>query len=64
MQVFIERNKENMDLDFEGKAEILLDKLKINKEEVLVVCNAELITLDKTLKNTDKIRILSVISGG
>jgi len=42
----------------------LLDKLKINPVTVIVSRENELITEEERLKDKDKIRILSVISGG
>lgn len=64
MKIKIERPKEEKELFFEGKAEKLLQQLEINPEEVIVVKNGEIITLDEQLKDTDNIEILSVVSGG
>jgi len=64
MDVLIERTKEKLSFKFEGTGDDLLQKLKINREEVIMTRNNELITLDEELDNTDKIKILSVISGG
>jgi thiamine biosynthesis protein ThiS len=64
MDVYIEKTKENKRLKFQGTAQDLLKKLGINKESVLVSRNNQLITSKEKLKDTDKLRILSVISGG
>lgn len=64
MEVFTERNKEKKQIKFNGTAKALLEKLKINPEEVLVTKNQKIITLDTKLEDKDKVKILSVISGG
>lgn len=64
MDVFIERTGKNQKLKFSGTAGELLKKLNVNAEEVIVVRNDGIITLDVELSDKDKIRILSVISGG
>ncbi len=64
MEIFIERTKEKKTMNFKGTVEQLLNKLNQNKEAVLVAVNDELVTNDYKLKPTDKIKILSVISGG
>ncbi|MCF7866133.1 MoaD/ThiS family protein [Candidatus Woesearchaeota archaeon] len=64
MKIIIERTKEEKELDFKGTIEELLQKLKINKEEVIVARNGALVTLDTELSSEDEIKILSVISGG
>ncbi|MFH1636829.1 MAG: MoaD/ThiS family protein [Candidatus Woesearchaeota archaeon] len=42
----------------------MLKKLKMNPAAVLVVVNNELATEDASLRPKDKVKILSVISGG
>lgn len=64
MNIKIERPKEEKEIFFEGKAQKLLQELKINPEEVLVIRNGEIITLDEELEDSDKIEVLSVVSGG
>jgi len=64
MKVFIERKKENIEMNFSGKVSTLLKKLKINSDGVLVVKDRELITEEDVLEDSDSIKILSVISGG
>ncbi|MBS3103897.1 MoaD/ThiS family protein [Candidatus Woesearchaeota archaeon] len=53
-----------MKIEFTGDVKGLLEKLKINPETVIVVRDDELLTDDVVLKNNDKIKVLSVISGG
>ena len=64
MKIFIERTKETIKKDFFGKTKDLLDELDINPEIVLVSKNGELVTEEDELQNSDKVKILSVISGG
>lgn len=64
MKIFIERSKENKKLDFNGSVQELLDKLEIINETVLVAREGIIITEDEELNNNDKIKILSVVSGG
>ena len=64
MNIFIEKENETLNRDFEGSVEELLSELEINPEEVLVVCNLELLTLDDSLDNDCEVKILSVVSGG
>lgn len=64
MKVFIERSKKSVDVMFKGKVVALLNKLEINAETVLVTRNNVLLTEEDMVKETDEIRILSVISGG
>jgi len=64
MKIYIERTKKTKNIKYAGTAKNLLKELKINEEEVLVVCNDKLVSLDTKIKDSDSIRILSVISGG
>ena len=64
MDVFIERKKQTINLKFTGTVNQLLKKINQNPESVLVVVNNELVTNDYKLKNSDSVKILSVISGG
>lgn len=64
MDIFIEKTKEKKALKFSGTAKDLLLLLKINPETVIVASNGSLVTLDTKLEDSDKIKILSVISGG
>ena len=63
VKVFIE--KENKKLNAKAvDIESLMKKLSINREEVIVVKNSELIPRNEKLKDTDEVKFLSVISGG
>ena len=63
INVFIERENKEEIVDVKSIPEIF-NKLKINPQTVLIVKNGELIMEDDELKNNDKIKLLSVISGG
>ena len=64
--------KINVFLEREDKEEIvnassfdeLFDKLKVDKNTVLITRDNELITEDEKLNDGDEIKLLSVISGG
>lgn len=64
MKIFIEREKENKEFEFNGLVQELLDKLGIISETVLIVKDGTIITEDEKLENDDEIKILSVVSGG
>ncbi len=64
MKIFIEKQNKEVEHAFKGTVQQLLAMLEINPETVLVVKNDELVTLDEALLDKDKIKILSVISGG
>ncbi len=64
MKVYLETEKEEKNIPFQGKAQDLLKELDVNPEEVLVIKNEEIITLEETLEDGDEIKILSVVSGG
>ena len=64
MKVYVERNKNEQEINFKGTAEELLKQLNINSEEVIISKNNKLITLEDEIGEEDTIKILSVISGG
>ena len=64
MEVFLEKENRNITKKFSGTAKLFLERMGINPEEVLVIRNGEIITLDENLEDSDSIKILSVISGG
>ncbi|PIN81123.1 thiamine biosynthesis protein ThiS [Candidatus Woesearchaeota archaeon CG10_big_fil_rev_8_21_14_0_10_32_9] len=64
MKVFIEKQNKKVKFVFEGTGTALIKKLKYNSEEVLVIKNGELVSLDEKLTNKDTIKIISIISGG
>ena len=66
VSVFIDRENKNAKLELEKNSIVadLLKNLNINPVTVIVSRNNELILEDEKLSNNDKIKILSVISGG
>ncbi len=64
MDVFIEFENKTCKLRFSGTVSQLLKRLKINPETVIVARNSELVTETEKLKNSDSVKLLSVISGG
>jgi len=64
MHILIERPKKELDKEFEGTVKELLEELGINIETVIIARNNELVTEDEQLKDSDDIRIMSVVSGG
>ncbi|MBS3118423.1 MoaD/ThiS family protein [Candidatus Woesearchaeota archaeon] len=64
MEVYLERENKKRNLKFTGTAKELLEKLGINEAAVLVIRDKELITLDEKIKEKDKIKVVSVVSGG
>lgn len=64
MKLFIEKDDEDKEISFEGTADELLKKLKINPETCIIVKNNEIITEEESINDYDEVKILSVISGG
>ncbi len=64
MEVFIEKTGERKQISFNGTAKKLLESIGVNYEEVIITRNSEIITLDEEVKESDSIRVLSVVSGG
>ena len=64
MKIFIDKSGEKKEILFDGPVHELLDKLGINKESVIVVREGELLTHDDLLKDSDSVKIMSVVSGG
>mgnify|MGYP001617157880 CR=1 FL=1 len=63
IKVFIERTNEHKEVEAATIKEVL-EKLKINPTTVITTKNNELVTEEEKIKKDDKIKILSVISGG
>ncbi len=63
MEIYIEQDDRKVEASAKTVKE-LLEKLKINPTTVIVVRNNELVTDKVKLNKNDKIKILSVISGG
>jgi len=64
MNVLIEKTGKCIKIKFKGDVGLLLSRLKINPETVIVIRNNELVTEKDALNDKDKIKIMSVISGG
>ena len=63
VKVFLEREKKKVNIKAKDIDEII-NKLNINKEEVIIVKNNELTPRNEELKEKDEVKFLSVISGG
>ncbi len=64
MQVYIEREDKQEELEFTGTAKELCEQLGINVQTILVLKNGELVTEEEPLSNEDKIKLVTVVSGG
>ena len=63
MKVFMEKTNKTVNAEAKTVKE-LLTKLKLNPTIVIVTRNNEIILESEKINKTDKIKILSVISGG
>ena len=63
MQVYYDKEKKNYKVKGKTVNEILKE-LKIKSNTVIVVINNTVVTEDKKINKEDKIKILSVVSGG
>ena len=64
MKIFIEKTNKRIEKKFNGAVAELLNLLKLNSETVLVTKNNTLVSENEALKDSDEVKILSVISGG
>ncbi|MEM2130990.1 MAG: MoaD/ThiS family protein [Candidatus Woesearchaeota archaeon] len=64
MEIYLEKENKKININFKGKVKDLLKQLKLNSEEVLIVKEDELLTEEDNLKDSDNIKIMSVVSGG
>ena len=66
INVFYDREKKEKIIELASNFLVkdLLEKMKINPVVVIVSRDNNIITEDEKLENKDKIRIISVISGG
>ncbi len=64
MKVFIERTNKTRKISFNGSVKELLMHLDVSPVTALVIKNNELVTEKDRVKDTDEIKILSVVSGG
>ncbi|MEM3373720.1 MAG: MoaD/ThiS family protein [Candidatus Woesearchaeota archaeon] len=64
MDIYLERENKKINIKFKGKVKDLLKRLNLNSEEVLVVKGEDLLNEDDILNDNDKVKIMSVVSGG
>ncbi len=64
VSIHVERDKKDITKDFSGTIAALLDELKINKETIVVVKNGEVVSETDKCEGDDKLKLLSVVSGG
>lgn len=65
INIFIEREQCHKTIEFTSKTvKDLLQQVGINPEIILVVRRGEVLTEDDVLSDQDRIKLLSVISGG
>ena len=64
MEITVDKPKMKLKKKFNGTVLSLLKSLELSKETVIVVRNGELVNEDEVLENKDKIKIMSVVSGG
>ena len=66
INVFVDRENKNKEVELEGNSTVavLLEKLDINPVTVIISRDNELILENEKLNDNDKIKVLSVISGG
>ena len=63
VDVFVDRLGKSKTLNVKTIKEIF-ERLEISSDEYIIVRNSELITESAKLKEKDKLKLLSVISGG
>ncbi len=64
VRIFLERERRNVEREFDGRISDLLAELNINKETVVVVKNGEVVSEEERCSGDDELKVLSVISGG
>ncbi len=68
MEIFIEKENRKVSYDIkEGENKIIKDilsDLNISLESVLIVKNKQIVLEDEKVNNNDRLKILSVVSGG
>ena len=64
MKIFVEKEDKTIEKSFAGKGSALLKEMEISPENVLIVKNGVVVSEDEHLDDTDKITLLSVVSGG
>tara|TARA_Y100000310_G_scaffold344387_1_gene456896 strand:+ start:2967 stop:3176 length:210 start_codon:yes stop_codon:yes gene_type:complete len=65
-KAYIERDEITKELNLDGSPEVkdLLNALDINPVSVIVTKNGEVCTEDEKISPNDKLKIISVVSGG
>ena len=63
MKVHYDREKKRVEVKAKNVKE-MLKELKILQNSVIVVVNTEVVTQEYVFKKEDKVKILSVVSGG
>ena len=66
MEIYFDKEDKTYKIDFVGEKSVkeILKELNISFSSVIVEYNESLILEDKMLNNSDKINLLSVVSGG
>lgn len=64
VRLWIEREKKEIEADYEGKIRPLIERYGVNPETVVVVKNGEVVTEEDSCGGSDELKLLSVISGG
>lgn len=64
MKVVLRNPRREVELAGPMRVHALLDRLELNRESVLVICNDELVPGDALLADDDVVEVRPVISGG
>lgn len=64
INVFVEKENKSLDLDYSGNFIDLAEKVDVNLETVVCILNDELVHESEQISEGDKVKFLSVISGG
>jgi len=66
MEIYLEKQNKTITKKLENPIQLnkLLKELKISIESVILIKNNEITLEDELINNEDKIKILSVVSGG